>query len=136
MVFSNQLVERINLDYVECNEGANKGTYAPPIDNLLLRTHIVKCSQVNHISNSHHINKGVHKPAVALLSVKVQWLCLALFLCEWNHLYFLASLELLIQHQVLGIAHLTVCVQEIIEHIVIEAWPQFGYVVNLIFKYF
>ena len=61
-VSTDHLVERIDLLDVESHKGADQRRDASLIHDVLLRTHVVKCSQIDHISHFQVIDEGVYKP--------------------------------------------------------------------------
>lgn len=62
MVFTNQLIKRIQFHYVESNKLTLKSANTPTIDYLLLWTHVVKSSQVYYVTHLNKVNERVHQP--------------------------------------------------------------------------
>lgn len=62
MVFTNQLIKRIQFHNVKSNKLTLKSANTPTIDYLLLWTHVVKSSQVYYVTHLNKVNERVHQP--------------------------------------------------------------------------
>jgi RAB protein geranylgeranyltransferase component A len=74
VISSNQLVKWVHLDNVKCHKGALKSTDATIIYYLLLRAHVVKCSEVYNVTYLSKIDEGINQPTCADRTLKLEWL--------------------------------------------------------------
>lgn len=84
MVSSNQLIEWVHLDDVECYELSLKCTDATIINYLLGGTHIIECSQVDNIAYFNKINEWINKPAHTDSTLELDWLLPEIGLSFWQ----------------------------------------------------